>query len=249
YKGVEPSPDRDRPAFKEPARVKAAWVSAGTDLPYFKEQARLRTELPEAYSKLGPRAAVKASIASQVGNMAAVFAAPGSSAPFLALASAPYPFDRTLAKYADYQQREHAAEMLSLDSKPSLHDRSLTHPAPVGFVLGNALAAGANPVTGPAALPAVATAWFGPAPLYGACARGRVRGARVAMPGPPRVPPLGGGINLNPLGGAAYASPLRYGLPLDKDGRPTLLYNDYWQVRDRLREEIRNDEVALVVDA
>jgi hypothetical protein len=249
YKSVEPSPDRDRPAFKEPARVKAAWVSAGTDLPYFKEQARLRVELPEAYTKLDPKAAVKASIAAQVGNMAAVFTAPGASTPFLNLAAVPYTFDRTLPRYADYQQRERAAMLMTFDGKFALHDRSLTHPAPLGFVLGNALAAAANPVTGPAALPAVTTSWFGPAALYEASETRRVLEAQVAMLGTALFPPLGGGINLNPLGGAAYASPLRYGLPLDKDGRPKLLYNDYWQVRDRLREEIRNDEVAAVVDA
>ena len=35
YKGFVPAPERDRPAFKEPERVKLEWVSAGPELPYF----------------------------------------------------------------------------------------------------------------------------------------------------------------------------------------------------------------------
>src|SRR5439155_2988479 len=62
YKSQVYDPKSDRPAFKEPERVKVEWVSAGPDLQYFKDLAKVRADLPEAFTKYGPRQAVAASV-------------------------------------------------------------------------------------------------------------------------------------------------------------------------------------------
>src|SRR5439155_16480182 len=39
YKNDEPSPERERPAFKVPRRVKVEWVSANADSPVYQKKA------------------------------------------------------------------------------------------------------------------------------------------------------------------------------------------------------------------
>jgi hypothetical protein len=52
YSDVEPSPERDRPAFKEPRRVKVEWISASADAPYYQKKSAEAVRLVDAATQI-----------------------------------------------------------------------------------------------------------------------------------------------------------------------------------------------------
>ncbi len=214
YKGVVPSPERDRPAFKEPERVKVQWVIAGPDAAYFKDEARKRVALPSAYSKLGSRPAVALSIGAQVGLSG------GLSAPWPILATGPAAFDRTLAKYVDYTEKQRLPVLMTHDNKLALHDRSLAHPDALHFI-ANALAVGASPAPGAGAMPRLLTSWAA------AAVSTEVHDWQRQL-----------SLQLSTLGYGAPFTLLAH--------RPN--FNDYWEIRDRMQEELEKSEAVIVLN-
>jgi hypothetical protein len=224
YKGDVPTPTRARPAFKEPERVKVEWVSADAELPYFKEQARLRVELPADFTKLGPRGAVNASIAAEAGLLANACAAPGASAPWAALATAPLFFDRTLPRYSEFVTKQREMTFRTFLGELNIHDRSLTHPSQLGWIMAS-FTAGAGGNTG--SLSVLSVALGSAAGASELDERYRLRNVELALFGELAVPPLAGAV-VPPLGPLAYQSPV----------------SDYWTLRERLLQELRTDELT-----
>jgi hypothetical protein len=219
YKGDVPTPTRVRPAFKEPERVKAEWVVASRDMPYFKDLVRLRVELPEAFTKLGPRGAASASIGAQIGFAATGLGPIGSAAPWLALSPAPISFDRTLPRYADFLAKQTGIV------RDRLSDYSVMSPRSLSLFVARALTA-PNPDPGAAALPALALSWAGTAAGAEAEETNRVLSTSLTLLANVGAPALGRGL-VPPIGGLAYRSPVA----------------SYWEMRARLLEELKEEEL------
>ncbi len=69
YKEIEPTPDREKPAFKEPRRVRLEWVAANADAPYYaKKSAEVMPQL-DVVRQLSGLGAVEASGAVPVATL------------------------------------------------------------------------------------------------------------------------------------------------------------------------------------
>ena len=215
YKGQLPDPNRDRPAFKEPERVKAEWISAGPDLKYFKDLARARVEVP----------AIGSTLQFAMSGFAGI-STPGAAAPWATLAGAPVSFDRTLLLYADYVQKQLATVIFSPGSnKPEPHERSFSHPSQLGTIVG-AFTAGASRSF--SSLSEVWPAWAATVAITEMEEMNRLRTVQITQQfGSLFAPPLGGAV-VPPLGPLYYQSPI----------------NSYSEMRDKFLDKLREYELT-----
>ena len=193
YKGEVPDPERAKPAFKEPERVKAEWVVAGADLPYFKTLVQLRVDVaPNLTRAFLPAAALT-----------------GAAGPAAAMMSigVPVAYDPLLSKYADYVKDQSPTVLETpLDRKPLLHDRSLVNPTQLAKIVGT-LSAGAGSFGSPS-LGTVALGWGTAAQFAELHEELRLRTVlEMEILGNVVCPPLNGGI-LAALAASGYHSPI-----------------------------------------
>ena len=135
YKGVEPAPDRELPGFREPRKLKVAWLEVRGDEPYFTKQAEEVWKLSEAGVRLaglgfGPTAPIASALTSTLPD------------PALQVAYADY---RSL-----YESRLRSQWTLFTPSSTELLDTSVIRPQNIVAVLGSLVGSGltkGSPIT------------------------------------------------------------------------------------------------------
>jgi hypothetical protein len=246
YKDVEPSPDRDRPAFKEPRRMRLMYVLGKPDSPTFLKRAQA------AYDNV--------LAASRFGAFGTYVPAGGPVAGWAVNAALPMAFDLPLAiRYANYAENPNNRldswlqyttpkdplkdQRFADPTPPTLHDRSFLRARTAvanGFTnMAGAALTGGNAVTG-------VMGWYGVVWLYEEAPRRRAWNSMAPALVQTAFAPAGAQViaqaqGMGPAGAAVYAAlPVAYRIDLPRDPAPAL--DD---VRSMLVDDLLRDSMML----